>query len=104
MHHSEVNVHDINTQRDLEELVVRINNGPPIMGAFNFPKEELWIEFLAKCQISEDVFNQTYSFYDPGRKLHISESYDGYIWISTLGIVPSKKHTKNKTINAFCSQ
>lgn len=95
---------EITTQEDLNHLVGRIQNGPVFGAAFSFISEEFREKLFSDIEIPLDVFSQTFSVYDHKRKIHISESYNGDIWISTLGLIAGKESTNNKTVNAFRSQ
>ncbi|MDN3588040.1 hypothetical protein QWY86_15260 [Pedobacter aquatilis] len=59
---------------------------------------------IEALNISYEDFESRYYHYDPVRKLHISESEFGYVWISTHGLVARKKPTTNRAVNSCLVQ
>ncbi len=97
----------IDTQEDLEYLISQIKNGPTFAEPFKFKTEELVEQLFTYLKISIDDFTKKYYYYDDERKLHISESYEGYYWISTMGLVAPRDrvhYNKNTYVRACHAQ
>ncbi len=89
----------ISNDEELQELINRFCNGPTFAAAFEFDSDELWEGFLNAIGLDLDSFNEKYFYYDKNKEIHISESSEGYIWISTIGLVAKTRVTDNKYIN-----
>lgn len=89
---------------DLEELVTQIANTKPFAYLFKFADRQLFIGLFDALQINYEDFTKKYFHYDALKKLHISESEFGYVWISTAGLVARKKATSNNAVNACRNQ
>lgn len=87
---------------ELQELIVRFENGPTFAMAFEFDTEELWVQFLDAIGLSIEKFNEKYYYFDEAKGVHISESENGYVWISTMGLIAKSRSTENRYLNA-CS-
>lgn len=94
----------ISTEIEVNELLKRISNKQIFAQKFKFLKRQLFISLLELLNITIQEFEEKYFYYDHLRKLHISESEFGYIWISTSGLVPTSKPTTNKEVNSCLSQ
>lgn len=90
---------NIDSNEDLDYLVRRIQYGSAF-AAFIFKSEELKDKFFVTLNMSIADFEQKYFFYDGEKKLHISESERGYIWISTMGLI-AQKGRANTANNSF---
>lgn len=95
---------NISTEKDLQLLINRLKNGSPLMIAVEFESDELWDEFASAIGFNIEEFERCYYYFDKNNSIHISESSDGYVWISTMGLVARSKISDNKYVNAFCSQ
>lgn len=91
---------NIDSNEELDYLVRRIQHGPVFAEAFIFKSEELKDKFFATLNMSIADFEQKYFLYDGEKKLHISESERGYIWISTMGLI-AQKGRANTVNNSF---
>lgn len=94
----------ISSQKHLEELQERISQNNPFADKFKFSELSFFIDLLESLEISHKDFTEKYYYYDPSRKLHISESEFGYVWISTAGLVAKNKPTRNRALNSCLSQ
>lgn len=94
----------ISDESHLDEVKSRISALTPFADKFKFSKRELFIKLLEILKINYNNFTEQYFYYDSIRKLHVSESEFGYIWISTAGLVPTKKATKSRSVNACLNQ
>lgn len=94
----------ISNLNHLKELQDRIASLKPFAEKFKFSDRDFFIDLLEFLKIDYDNFSKKYFHYDEIKKLHISESERGYIWISTSGLVARGKTTKNPTINSCLSQ
>ena len=94
----------ISNESDLQYLIDRYRNGPAFAKAFVFEDEGLYIEFFKKVDISLELFQSKYYYFDKEKNVHISESEFGFVWISTMGLVATSRVTKNNYVNAFLSQ
>lgn len=90
----------ISTKEDLTYLVDRFTNGPALSNAFTFENDELYNAFFSAIGISVEEFQKRYFYYDKERKIHISESEQGYLWVSTMGLVAKAKVSDNSYVNA----
>lgn len=90
MNRQDMNFININTDEDLGYSITRIKNGPIFAEAFKFESDELKNQLFSALGISLNEFNQKYYFHDDNEKLHISESEENYIWISTMGLIENK--------------
>lgn len=88
----------------LEDLINRILKLEQFACQFKFSKRELFVNLLILLNINHDDFTAQGYHYDKNRKLHISESDFGYVWISNVGLIAKKKATKNKAVNACLNQ
>lgn len=94
----------INTKKDLEYLLGRVENGPLFAESFKFRNKNLFRRFLDLLEIDYEEFQTKYFYYDQTRRLHISESEHKFIWISTYGLVAGDTKTDNNFLNACNSQ
>lgn len=94
----------VSDQCDLNELINLISKPKPFAGKFRFAERELFYSLLDSLKISYENFSKKYFFYDSTRKIHISESQFGGVWISTTGLVPVSKATTNRAVNACLNQ
>lgn len=98
---------NIDTQNDLDYIFSRIDNGPTFSELFMFKTDELRNKLFSYLNVSINDFSKKNYYFDTTRKLHISESNEGYYWISTMGLVPPKEKTnnyKNKYVRACRAQ
>lgn len=94
----------VSKQPHLEEIVNRIIKQEPFAYQFKFSERELFIALLESVKINYEDFTVKYFYYDAIRKLHISESEFGFVWISSMGLIPNKKSTKNPAVNSCLNQ
>jgi hypothetical protein len=94
----------VSKKAHLEEIVNRIVKQEPFAYQFKFSKRKLFIALLESVKVSYEEFKAKYYYYDVSRKLHISESEFGYVWISTAGLVANKKPTTNRAVNSCLYQ
>jgi len=94
----------ISNESHLKEILIRISEKKPFADRFKFPEREFFITLLDSLEISYEDFTEKYFHYDPVRRIHISESSLGYIWISTSGLVANRKITKNSVVNSCLNQ
>lgn len=98
---------NINNKDDMDYLVNRIQNGPIFAEPFKFKTKKLRNNLLSALNLSVNEFDQKYFYYDHEKKIHISESEKGYIWISTMGLIAQKgsiNNINNQFVKACCSQ
>ena len=88
----------------LKELQDRIASLKPFAEKFKFSNRDIFIDLLESLQIDYVSFSKKYFHYNEHKKLHISESERGYVWISTAGLVARGKTTKNPIVNSCLSQ
>ena len=96
--------HLIDTKDKLADLLDRFLCGTPFVGAFVFDTKELRTGFFSGIGVDLSIFDQKYYYFNPESNIHISESSDGYIWISTMGLVARTRITKNQFVNAVEGQ
>lgn len=94
----------VSTQTHLDEIGDRIVKQQPFAHQFKFSDGELFLKLLESVQVNYEDFTKKYLHYDAVRKLHISQSEFGHIWISNMGLVPNKKSAKNRAVNACLNQ
>lgn len=94
----------ISKQSDLDELINRFNQQELFSFQFKFSERDYFISLLESLKINYDDFTKNYFYYDSARKLHISESEFGYVWISTYGLVAKNKATTNRAVNSCVNQ
>jgi hypothetical protein len=94
----------ISKQSDLDELINRFNQQELFAFQFKFSERDYFISLLESLKINYEDFTKKYFYYDSARKLHISESEFGYVWISTYGLVAKNKATKNRAVNSCVNQ
>lgn len=94
----------ISKQSDLDELINRFNQQELFAFQFKFSERDYFISLLESLKINYEDFTKNYFYYDSARKLHISESEFGYVWISTYGLVAKNKATTNRAVNSCVNQ
>jgi len=94
----------ISDQKQLETLIDRFSSGQIFADQFKFSNRSLFLNLLESLKINHEDFTKRYFYYDDSRKLHISESEFGYVWISTAGLVARDKPTTNNAVNSCLSQ
>lgn len=104
MDKKELDIKKISSLDDLNVLIDRFKNGPVFAHAFKFEDYSLQEQFFSAIGVDLDVFNRQYFYFDKEKCVHISESENNYIWISSLGLVSPSRFIGNKTFNAFVSQ
>ena len=92
------------TKEDLDELVNSIKSKKPFADSFVFENDALLSNLFSALNISLNKFKEKYYYYNTESKLHISESEEGFFFISTVGLVPFGRLTSNHLFNAFESQ
>lgn len=92
----------ISNSQELNHLIQFFFTGPQFAMEFEFTSEDLWKTFLNRIGIDFENFNKSYSYFNSEKSIHISESGEGCVWISTMGLVAKSKMTENKYVNA-CS-
>ena len=94
----------ISRQSDVDNIAKKITEQEPFAHLFRFSDRQFFVNLLEAIQIDYDIFTINYYWYDSLKKLHISESEFGYVWISTSGLIARKKPTANSAINACLQQ
>lgn len=94
----------IANKEELDYLIQRFQNGPTFAEAFVFNTEDLLQEFLTAINADDDLYDESGYYFDIEKDIHISRSEEGYVWISTMGLVAGKRMTKNKFLNACSGQ
>lgn len=94
----------ISNSTQLDELIIRFSEPEPFAYLFKFSERDFFIDLLTALKISYEDFEVKYYHYDASRKLHISESEFGYVWISTSGLIARKKATSNRSVNSCLTQ
>ena len=94
----------ISNQHDLEELSQRLTQRELFAHRFKFSERNLFTTLLKSLGIDSEAFETKYFYFDSTRKLHVSESEFGYVWISTYGLIAKNKATNNRAVNACINQ
>ncbi|WDO12326.1 hypothetical protein MH928_13455 [Flavobacterium sp. WW92] len=94
----------ISSQKDLKQLLERFSSNELFACDFKFAKREYLNTLVEAINVDNLDFENKNFFYCNKRKIHISESSSGNIWISTIGLVARKKMTSNKSVNACLNQ
>ena len=94
----------ISKQSHLDEILTRVSEQRPFADRFKFTDKELFVKLLKSLEINFEDFTEKYFYYDSSRKIHVSESGLGYVWISTSGLVANRKVTKNRAVNSCLNQ
>jgi len=94
----------VTSDTDLKELVDRILNREVFAYLFKFAERDYLVRFLESINVGYDDFTIKYYHYDANRKLHITESEFGYVWISTHGLIARRKATSNRAVNSCLTQ
>ncbi len=94
----------ISKQSHLDELIDRFAQRELFSYQFRFSEREYFIGLLEALKINYEEFADKYFYVDNARKLHISESQFGYVWISTYGLVAKNKATTNRAVNSCVNQ
>ncbi|RAI86731.1 hypothetical protein [Algoriphagus yeomjeoni] len=94
----------VSDQTHLEELITRISEGEQFAYQFKFSERDFFIKLLGSLRINYEDFTTKYYHFDANRKLHISESEFGYVWISTVGLIAKNKSTTNRAVNSCLNQ
>lgn len=94
----------ISKPSDVDELMDRFAQRELFAYQFRFSERDHFISLLESLKINYDDFIKKYFYYDSARKLHISESQFGYVWISTYGLVAKDKATTNCAVNSCVNQ
>ena len=97
-------IHQIDTELKLQTLLKIIEDGEEITGKFLFETEELRSMFLSEMIPQGVDFEDKYYYFDKERNLHVAESEEGFLWVSTMGLVPTEKYSDNMYVNAFVTQ
>lgn len=95
------NITEIRSSADVQYLVNRITNNELFAQQFKFADRNLFIDILDCIGIEYSDFELRYFSYNESKNIHISESEQGYIWISTYGLVAVNK-INNKLVRS-CS-
>lgn len=82
-----VNTINIDSENALERLIKQIQDGPIFAEPFRFKTEYLSNKLFTDLHIPIDDFKEKYFYYNEDKHLHISESSEGFFWISTMGLV-----------------
>ncbi|MDD2793674.1 MAG: DUF2867 domain-containing protein [Sediminibacterium sp.] len=94
----------IANRTDLDELINQFKQRELFAYQFKFSERELFINLLESLEINYEDFEKKYFYFDGFRKLHISESEFGYVWISTYGLIAKNKATSNRAVNSCINQ
>lgn len=94
----------ITNDDELDLLISRFTSGPSFGTAFEFSDDALFVRFLAAANISTEEFSQKYYIFDKERNIHISQSENGYVWISNMGLIAAPRLAKNNFVKACSGQ
>ncbi len=94
----------ISSQSEFDELIAQILDKPIFAFYFKFSNRDLFVRLLNHFKVEYDDFTKKYYYYSPDRKLHISENEFGEVWISTVGLIASRKATSNRAVNSCLNQ
>ena len=94
----------LKTEQDIDELINTIRKRKRFAQSFVFENKDLRKKFLSSMGIVSEEFEAKGFYVDETKKIHIAESENGYLWISTMGLVSSREHEENKFVYAFQSQ
>lgn len=94
----------ISKPSDVDELMGRFAQQELFAYQFRFSERDYLISLLEALKINYDDFTKKYFYYDNARRLHVSESQLGYVWISTYGLVAKDKATTNSAVNSCVNQ
>lgn len=94
----------ISNQSHLDELIDLFTQRELFANLFKFSERDFFITLLESLKINYDDFTKRYFHYDGIRKIHISESEFGYVWISTYGLIARNKATTNRAVNSSINQ
>ena len=94
----------IDSQEKMNFLINRIQNKELISSKFKFTEDLYYYQLFEFLEIDIEKYFEKYYFYDESKNLHISDSEQGYTWISTYGLISSGKATKDKMLNACINQ
>lgn len=94
----------IANDEELNVLISRFKSTTLFAMAFEFSNEDLFIRFLSAVGVNIDEFQEKYYYFNKSRNIHISQSENGYVWVSTMGLVAKAKYTKNNFVNACSGQ
>lgn len=101
---SEVEKIKIANEADVECYANRFFNGPEFAIGFEFENDELYNQFFTSIGMDPKMFQEKYYYFDKERNIHIAESENGYVWVSTIGLIASHRLTTNNYVNAWYSQ
>lgn len=94
----------INGIDDYIKLISILDDNNFVAKKVIFENHEYRNKFLTYCNIDIDKFDENYFVYKADKRLHISESEHGYIWISNGGLVGQTRRSSNNFVNSFRSQ
>lgn len=94
----------ISSNTMLDELSHSILEGEKFASSFEFSSDDYFDKLLDSIGVSTEKFKEKYWFYDETKNLHVSQSSEDFVWISTIGLVSSSKPSENSFINAFEAQ
>lgn len=97
-----ITINKISNNNDLEDLLDKISN-KGVYHFYTFETPELRKEFFEKINLSSDEFCKKYFYYNSKKKLHISESEEGYFLISTIGLVSPDRNADERIDTLFLS-
>lgn len=95
---------NISSEVELHALVENINNGSIFADTFRFESGQLFEKFLDELSIPMQEFDKKHYYLSNNGQLVISYSSEGYVLISTMGLVSRKKVSENCFVNAFDMQ
>ena len=96
--------HIIENEKQLNNLVSSIKAKKEFANSFAFSSDDLIGRFFQALGINRDDFAKKSYYYNSTRDIHISESQNGFFWISTVGLVSKGKLTNDHFVNALSSQ
>lgn len=88
----------------MRDLVEKIKKGLIFADTFKFGSEQLFDKLLEKLGIQIQEFATKPCYHSDDEELVISRSSDGYVLVSTMGLVSRKKISDNSYVNAFDMQ
>lgn len=95
---------EITNDCELDALISRFTSGASLGAAFEFSDDNLFSRFLAAVNISIEEFQKKYYIFDKERNIHISQSENGCVWISNMGLIAAPRYAKNNFVKACSGQ
>jgi hypothetical protein len=94
----------ISDEAQLNNLIEEIKGKSLFGRQLKFSDRALFLTLLESLDIDYTEFTKNYFYIDNRRNLHISESGNEYVWISTHGLIAKNKATTNRAVNSCVNQ